>query len=74
MDDFYLATAVSTNSVSGYHFVTIPGLKISSFTGPSDKMSDDLQFSLTRKLSLNDTNEYQHNVLILNGKCCEDIK
>jgi acyl-CoA thioesterase len=23
MDDFYLATAVSTNSVSGYHFVTI---------------------------------------------------
>ena len=38
MDDF------STNSVSGYHFVTIPGLKISSFTGPSDKMSDDVEF------------------------------
>ena len=44
MDDFYLATAVSTNSVSGYHFVTIPGLKISSFTGPSDKMSDEVEF------------------------------
>jgi hypothetical protein len=62
------------------------GLKI-SFTGPSDKMSDDvefgsdicpmtfaLQFSFNLEISLNDTNEYQHNVLILNGKCCEDIK
>ena len=64
-------------------------LKI-SFTGPSDKMSgdvefgsdiccDDLQFSFDSEISLNivslnDTNEYQQNVLILNGKCCEDIK
>jgi hypothetical protein len=37
-------------------------------------MSDDLQFSFDLEISLNDTNEYQHNVLILNGKCCEDIK
>ena len=59
-----------------------PGLKI-SFTGPSDKMSDDVEFgsdicpmtfSFDSEISLNDTNEYQHNVLILNGKCCEDIK
>ena len=60
--------------------VGLTGLKI-SFTGPSDKMSDDvefagsdLQFSFDSEISLNDTNEYQHNVLILNGKCCEDIK
>ena len=37
-------------------------------------MSDDLQFSFGLEISLNVTNEYQHNVLILNGKCCEDIK
>jgi hypothetical protein len=37
-------------------------------------MSDDLQFSFDLEISLNDTNEYQHNVLILNGKCYEDIK
>jgi hypothetical protein len=59
------------------------GLKM-SFTGTSDKMSDDvefgsdmsddLQFSFDSEISLNDTNEYQHNVLILNSKCCEDIK
>jgi hypothetical protein len=30
--------------------------------------SDDLQFSFDSEISLNDTNEYQHNVLILNGK------
>ena len=34
-------------------------------------MSDDLQFSFDLEISLNVTNEYQHNVLILNGKCCE---
>jgi hypothetical protein len=36
-------------------------------------MSDDLQFIFDSEISLNDTNEYliQHNVLILNGKCCE---
>jgi hypothetical protein len=39
----------------------------------SDIMSDDLQFSFDSEISLNDTNKYQHNVLILNGKCCEDI-
>jgi hypothetical protein len=61
------------------------GIKI-YFTGLSDKMSDDVEFGsdicpmtfssfLTRHaISMNDTNEYQHNVLILNGKCCEDIK
>jgi hypothetical protein len=60
--------------------VSLSGLKI-SFTGPSDKMSDDVQFAsdicplnFSSVSSLNDTNEYQHNVLILNGKCCEDIK
>jgi hypothetical protein len=33
-----------------------------------------LQFSFDLEIILNDTNEYQHNVLILNSKCCEDIK
>ena len=37
-------------------------------------MSDDLQLSFDLEISLNDTKEYQHNVLIPNGKCCEDIK
>jgi hypothetical protein len=37
-------------------------------------MADDLQFSFDSEKSLNDTDEYQHNVLILNGECCEDIK
>jgi hypothetical protein len=36
--------------------------------------SDDPQLSFDLEISLNDTNEYQHNVLNLNGKCCEDIK
>jgi hypothetical protein len=38
-------------------------------------MSDDLQFSFDSEIRLNaDTNEYRHNVLILNGKCCQNIK
>jgi hypothetical protein len=32
------------------------GLKI-SFTGPSDKMSGDVEFSFDLEISLNDTNE-----------------
>ena len=47
-------------------------------------MSDDVEFGsdicpmtfrgfFDSEISMNDTNEYQHNVLILSGKCCEDI-
>jgi hypothetical protein len=57
-------------------YMTATGLKI-SFTGPSDKMSDDVesdicpiydvQFSFDSEISLNDTNEY-HSAQCINSE------
>jgi hypothetical protein len=46
---------------------------LKSFAGPSDKTSGDFELDICMIMS-DDLIYVQHNALILNGKCCEDIK